>query len=112
MTAGERRAGGAAGTRGAARLLRLHGRCSALDAFQRYDSRMFEFPLKFRRLDRVPVSRLLGGIGVYALWAKGNEGHATYLGEGWLLERLPKHIKRWGRRLTGVVPYCLERQKY
>jgi hypothetical protein len=67
---------------------------------------------KFERLDEMPVTRLLGAIGVYVLWSPRADVRPSYPGEGRLIDRFAReHIERFGVGMNGYVSIMEEGTK-
>lgn len=75
---------------------------------------MLTIDLTFESLHDVSVSRLFGHVGVYTLWASQANDRPTYLGEGRILERLVRHVRRWRADMVGtaaILSECTDRRQ-
>ena len=59
--------------------------------------------VRFELLSEVTVDRLFEATGVYVLWSPRAQVRPTYLGEGYLLDRLGQHVRQFGPGLVGAV---------
>lgn len=57
----------------------------------------------FARLDDVPLSELLGVVGVYVIWDARAVARPTYIGEGTILERIGQHASRFSCPFDGYL---------
>jgi len=57
----------------------------------------------FEPLHEIPVADLFGAVGVYTIWARGATHRPTYMGEGIILDRISKHVKRWRTDMLGTA---------
>src|SRR2546430_10167294 len=58
---------------------------------------------EFFRLDEVPLSSLIGAVGVYVIWDGKAQSRPTYIGEGTILERVGQHASRFTRPFDGYL---------
>src|SRR5215510_16115796 len=58
---------------------------------------------EFFRLDEVPLSSLIGAVGVYVIWDGKAQSRPTYVGEGTILERVGQHASRFTRPFDGYL---------
>jgi len=58
---------------------------------------------EFFRLDEVPLSSLIGAVGVYVIWDGKAQSRPTYIGEGSILERVGQHASRFTRPFDGYL---------
>jgi hypothetical protein len=54
----------------------------------------------FQRFHDTNLVDLIGATGVYVIWDAHAIARCTYIGEGVILERFTKHVKRDGRRFS------------
>jgi len=57
----------------------------------------------FERLNDVPLSDLIGVVGVYVIWDGRAVARPTYIGEGTILDRIGQHASRFSRPFDGYV---------
>jgi len=58
---------------------------------------------EFFRLDEVPLSSVIGAVGVYVIWDGKAQSRPTYIGEGTILERVGQHASRFTRPFDGYL---------
>lgn len=64
---------------------------------------MLTIDIMFEPLEEMPVAALFGAVGLYTVWASGATHRPTYLGEGIILDRISRHVKRWRSDMLGAA---------
>lgn len=56
---------------------------------------------RLRRFSDVSLLSAIGETGLYVLWTPSAQVCPSYIGEGWVLDRLVKHQRKYGRNVDG-----------
>lgn len=59
--------------------------------------------IHFEKMTYMPITYVLGSIGVYVIWDSQAKARPSYIGEGNILKRLVEHNNRFARPLDGYV---------
>lgn len=62
---------------------------------------MHTIALDFRRFDEISFAEVLARIGVYVIWTPSAQRRPSYIGEGFVADRMTQHVKKFGPELTG-----------